>query len=577
MTLFDTVHFSRPYWLFVLPITWFLLATIGWRHPHHRLKTVVASHLLSYINAKDQSSSWQKWLGLLSVNLLIVGLAGISFDKQPTELFSPAHKTVFIVDQSLSLYATDIRPNRLTKAKQVLRDILDNDIEGDLALVAFAGDAYVVSPFTQDHATLTHFLVALDPRIMPLYGSQLDQGLQAGLELVEQQDYAHTTFIILTDDLSDDDTQALTQTLAPTGIDLKLIAVGTAEGGPIRLPDGQLLRHQGLVVTPKVPLEALQQATQQANGEFYQASHLSPQQLSQLSQLSDATETARKTDITGSTWREQGHWFALPFVCWLLWQFNGGALLLCLVLMLPFAPDSQASLLDRFKTNDQKAQQAADQGLWQEAADLFENPKWQAASLYASESYQAAAERLEPIAQTANDFYNLGNSRALANDLTGAIDAYNTALQKQPDFTEARQNLNYLKQLLERQQAQESEQNNDENNDDDASSSPSQGTDSDQQSSDQASQEPQQNDPSDQTQDNSAKNADNQTQPPSQANPSERSQDGDLSQEEQQALEQWLRQIQDDPGTLLQRKLWHLHQQRRNENRYNQEDGQQPW
>ena len=50
-----------------------------------------------------------------------------------------------------------------------------------------------------------------------------------------------------------------------------------------------------------------------------------------------------------------------------------------------------------------------------------------------------------------------------------------------------------------------------------------------------------------------------------------------LDKEKTQALNQWLRQIQDDPGLLLQRKLWYLHQEKRNENRFSQEDGQNPW
>ncbi len=50
-----------------------------------------------------------------------------------------------------------------------------------------------------------------------------------------------------------------------------------------------------------------------------------------------------------------------------------------------------------------------------------------------------------------------------------------------------------------------------------------------------------------------------------------------LDKEKEQALNQWLKQIQDDPGKLLQRKLWYLHQEKRNENRFTQEDGQNPW
>ena len=373
----------------------------------------------------------------------------------------------------------------------------------------------------------------------------------------------------MTDGLNEDDAHFITQTFAPTGIELKLIAVGTSEGALVRLPDGQILRHKGQVVTPTVPLKNLQQITQQVGGDFY-TPPLSPKALHQLSQLSDGTQTAKDTGIRGNTWREQGHWLALPFLLWLLWQFRGGAILLFLAVVLPYSPDSQASLLHYFKTDDQKAQQAANDDNWPLARELFTDPKWQAASLYATESYQAAAERLAPIAQSAQDFYNLGNSRALANDLQGAITAYKNALEKQPDLEEARENLNYLEAQLAAQQSG----NNTDNKQDDSETSTSEDASENQQSGSQPNED---GDPSNQKRDNSAKNTDNQSQPSDQSNLQQPELSKDIDQEERQALEQWLRQIQDDPGTLLQRKLWHLHQQRRNENRYNQEDGQQPW
>ncbi|MBM6551938.1 vWA domain-containing protein [Marinomonas ostreistagni] len=570
MTLFDSLHFTRPYWLLLLPISWLLITLVSVKTPDRALKNVVAEHLLPYMTGRTDTSPGHKWLGLISVNLFIIGLAGISFDQRPTDLYSPTNKTVFVVDQSLSLYATDVRPNRLTKAKQVLRDILNSDLEGDLALVAYAGDAYVVSPFTQDTSTLTHFLVALDPRIMPLYGSQLHQGLATALDLVAPVDYPYTTFVVLTDDLKSQDIKYLKDTFVATDIQLKIIAVGTAEGAPVSLPDGQMLRHQGQIISPKVPLDTIAQTAQDIGAEFF-TTDLTPSQRAQLTRLNPAVDRAQKSDITGSTWREQGHWFALPFIVWLLWQFRSSALfMICLMVIMPYAPKSQASMWDWFKTNDQKAQQAADQSDWSKAAQLFEDPQWQAASDYALENYQGAAEKLQPLAHSAADFYNLGNSLALANDIEGAINAYQTALEQQPEFVEAQQNLDYLETLLAKQQNE-----NDDGSSEQNSPNNDQQSDSGAQDQTQSNEDPQQSDDSnEQKQDNDTENADNQTS-------TSRSEDAlstqDIEQEERQALEQWLRQIQDDPGTLLQRKLWHLHQQRRNENRYNQEDGQQPW
>ncbi len=70
-------------------------------------------------------------------------------------------------------------------------------------------------------------------------------------------------------------------------------------------------------------------------------------------------------------WLEKGHWFAFPFLFWLLYQFRAGVLIAIFCLILPQAPKSYASPLDWFSTSDQKAQKLADDGNWQEAQDVI--------------------------------------------------------------------------------------------------------------------------------------------------------------------------------------------------------------
>lgn len=570
MTAFDWLHFNRPFWLLLIPIVWLLASLLTWQRSDKALKTVVAPHLLPFLTQSERKGSTQKWLGLICASLLIIGLSGISFSKAETELYSPQQKTVFIVDQSLSLYATDVRPNRLTREKQILRDILRGDLEGEMALIAYAGDAYVVSPFTQDRETLTHFLVALDPLIMPLYGSNLASALQQALQLISPEEAPYTSFVVLTDDInSADETQMAMVTKAR--INLEVISIGTTEGATMQMPDGQILRHQGISVVAKTPLQQIETITSKVGGHYYDH-QATPTDIANIGRHASPALEATKSQFSGITWQEQGHWFALPFIAWLLWQFRGGYILMLLcALGLPIK-EAKASPLDWFKTNDQKAQQAFDQGDWQSAAELFQEPRWKAASEYAKQAYDNTAQQLQPIAQSAADFYNLGNALALQENLEGAAKAYQEALRQQPGLQAAQENLDYVQQLLD-EQAQQQQQNpspQDNENSQPSDSNSEQDPSSDSPSSDDA------DDKMSQKQDNNAEKQDNQKDPD--ASDSANSRQAERSQmEDQQALEQWLRQIQDDPGTLLQRKLWYLHQERRNENRFNQEEGRQPW
>lgn len=570
MTVFDWLHFNRPIWLLLIPIVWLLASLLTWQRSDKTLKSAVAAHLIPFLTQSEHTSSAQKWLGLICASLLILGLSGISFSKTETELYSPKQKTIFIVDQSLSMYATDVRPNRLTREKQILRDILHGNLEGDMALIAYAGDAYVVSPFTQDRETLTHFLVALDPLIMPLYGSNLADALTQAQQLISPEDAPYTSFIVLTDDINTEDEAQMTM-VTQANISLEVISIGTDVGAPILLPDGQTLRHQGITALPKAPLERIEKATTDAGGHYY-SHQASAAEIAQIGHHASPAQQATKSQFSSIIWQEQGHWFALPFLIWLLWQFRSGYIfLLLLALGLP-VKEAKASPLDWFKTDDQKAQQAFDQGDWPKAAKLFHEPRWKAASEYANEDYGNAAEQLQPLASSAADFYNLGNALALQQSLEGAAKAYKEALARQPDLQAAQENLDYVEKLLDEQAQQQQQDQNQQNSDD---SQPSDSSSDQDQSSESQNANADQNKMS-QKQDNNSEKQDNHknsnTSDPANSEQAERS-----KMEDQQALEQWLRQIQDDPGTLLQRKLWYLHQERRNENRFNQEEGRQPW
>ena len=566
MTLFDVLHFNRPIWLLLIPIVCFGYLLFSLQPQSSLLKRKVAAHLLPFLTESIPSAKYINWLGLFAVSCFVIGISGISFSKTNSELYAAQNKTVFIVDQSLSMYATDVRPNRLTRSKQLIRDILQADIEGEIALIAFAGDAYTISPFTQDKQTLIHFLVALDPLIMPLYGSHLKSGIEQALELVSNDANTPRHFIILTDDLANEDEAAL-QEANKLGVQLDVIAVGTPEGGTMQLPEGQILKHNGITALAKTPITAIEQATEAANGRFYQHT-LDDADLQSLLDT-QSTNSAKRSNLSGQTWQEQGHYFAIPLVLWLLWQFRQGWLCLMLLFIMSSPPSSYASPLEWFKTPDQKGQQAFDQGRWDEAAKLFEQPLWKAASQYANQDYPQTVETLQNVATTASDYYNLGNALALSNDLEGAKTAYETSLSLRSDFPEAKENLDYIKQQLKKTSPQEQPDNSSQQSNNESQTQQSEQDGASKNSDSETNNSQQKQDNSQQKQDNS-----------SVTDTSNEEQNALLNErqiEQQQALDQWLRQIQDDPGDLIKRKLWYLHQERRHENRFNQEEGQQPW
>ncbi len=579
MILFDLIHFERPFWLFAIPISLLLAFVVHSSSVKNTLNEVIDPNLLIHLEYKSNVSNVNKWLGLMAVLFCWIGLAGVSWTKNPTAMFESTQKTILIVDQSLSMYATDIKPNRQTQLKQTVRDILEQTKEGEIALVAFAGEGFVISPFSQDRETITHFLLALEPIIMPVYGSNLSNGIETALSL-NKDDSTPFHLIIFTDDLSTKDQQQIPKLLKGLNIKLDLIAIGTEKPSSIELPDGRILKQNGKNVVPITPVNSLKNLTDSLDGNFYHG-RLTTAELAKITNLSLSNQQTEKAQNKIINWTDQGHWFALPFLFWLAFQFRRGMVLMFLLTLLSLPSEKlEASPLDWFLTQDQKAQQAVDQGNWEKAEQLFTQPDWKAASSYALENYTLTIEALDELDRNATENYNLGNALALSGETKKAIQAYQKALEQDPALDAARENLTYLEQ----QEREKEKQKQREQNQDQSQKDKKQNQDKQQNKSD-SNEKNDQKEPLESKKDNKESEKQDKKKTPEDNEPSENTEQQHeknsakekLNKEKTQALNQWLRQIQDDPGLLLQRKLWYQHQEKRNENRFRQEDGLNPW
>ena len=184
LTSYAEFHFLRPWWLLAI-IPAVLLVAALWRQYaqsslwNRAIDPTLLPHLLDSKLSKQQS--WPLAVLLLAWILAAISMAGPAWEKLPQPVQKKEDALVIIQDLSLSFYAQDLSPNRLTRAQHKLTDILEKRQEGTTALVVYSGDAHTVAPLTDDTRTIAAMVPALSPAIMPGYGSNLPDAVELRL------------------------------------------------------------------------------------------------------------------------------------------------------------------------------------------------------------------------------------------------------------------------------------------------------------------------------------------------------------------------------------------------------------
>jgi Ca-activated chloride channel homolog len=600
-------HWLRPVWLLLLPLV-SLLCFLAWRFRREQSpwQQLLAPHLQQTLIATEQQGNQRKpfiiaWLTLL---LLVTAAAGPSVNKLPQPAFQLQRATVLVLDMSLSMLATDVKPNRVTQARFKALDFASQLNEGELALLTFAGDAYVISPLTPDHNNIKLLLPDLKPEIMPVQGSDVKSALSLAAQLLQQAGYPKGDIILISDGFSAEHFMQLRPMLDDFNYRISVLAVGTAQGAPIQLSSGELLKNErGGIVIPKVPLTQLKELAKLTGGVYVQNSFDQSDVKALLAQapLELADQTKPNSELSGDTWQDAGVylcWLLLPLALWL--GKRSSVFVLPALLLLP--PPSQAfDWQDLLQSRQQQAQQAYQQKDYPKAIEKFDQSIWQGNAAYRAGDY-ASAEKFYRDDHSANGLFNLGNSLAQQQNYQDALAAYENAAKVAPDLAGVQQNIELMKKLLQQQKEQEqqqqgkdgkSEKNDDQNQQSDQQQnqekSEEQNSDQDSKNNDQQNSqqqdgqqpngEQQDKESASNSQDEASKTDAEQNKEKSQQKMTEAEQTPETEGGEQQKAitEAWpnatpeqsqqldglMRKVQDDPSLLLRNKMLQEYQKRR--------------
>jgi Ca-activated chloride channel family protein len=466
-------HFLRPWWLLAL----LGLAGIVWLLARRQAGAgdwadYCDEALMPYvlIGSPAKQSRLPLWLAGLTGLIAVLALAGPAWERLPTPVFRNLSAMVIVLDLSWAMEANDLKPNRLERARFKIDDLLRARKDGQTALLAYAGDAFVVTPLTDDAATISAQLTALSPSIMPVQGTRMDLGLAAAGRLLQQAGQKTGDVLVVTAGEDVASATAAASQLKSEGYRVSLIGVGSREGAPVPLAEGGFLKNEGgKVLLSRLDIKALWDLAQAGGGVYRTLDAGSADTDAVLEFVDRRAEADQQSgqDVHVDQWRDGGIWL-LPILIPLAGLgFRRGWLGLLLLAVLAPVPSPAGALewADLWKTPDQQAQRTLQSGDAKAAAERFVDPGWKAAAEYKAGEYDEAAKRLEaidtPLAQ-----YNRGNALAQQGQLEAALKAYDRALQLNPGHEDAQYNRELVEDALKKQQEQPQKQDQSESSKD---------------------------------------------------------------------------------------------------------------
>lgn len=314
--IFHNFHFLRPFWLLaLLPALGLMLLILRRQHAHIGLKDVIAEHLLKHLLIGNESQNRFRPVYILFVFwvIAIVAVAGPSWKKEPSPFSEETSALVIAIKVTPSMTAKDIQPSRLERASHKIKDLLDQRPGSRTALIAYAGSAHLVMPFTRDATIIETFALELSPDIMPEEGDQPANAIALAAQQLKKNEQPGS-ILLIADAIDPGQITALEEHRKNTGIPIHVLAVAAEKGVPVPADS-----------PPAPPLDqgSMKRAADAAGGTL---TIVSPddRDINALNRRIESTLVDTGQTDEGETWADGGYWL-VPFLALLslMWFRKG--------------------------------------------------------------------------------------------------------------------------------------------------------------------------------------------------------------------------------------------------------------
>jgi Ca-activated chloride channel homolog len=250
-------------------------------------------------------------------------LAAMNFRK-PADADGISRKGIDVViamDVSKSMLATDLQPSRLERAKQFVTKLMNAMPDDRIALVLFAGKAYMQMPLTTDHNAAQMFVSSASPESVPQQGTVINEALKMSANAFNTADRRYKAVVLISDGEDHDaEAEKTSKDLAVQGMMINTVGIGSPEGSYITDPaTGENKKDEtGNVVITKLNEEGLKSIAQNTNGIYIRL------------QSSDDAVAAVKKNLSQIESKAFGDVSLMNFTTY-YWWFAGAMLIFLLI------------------------------------------------------------------------------------------------------------------------------------------------------------------------------------------------------------------------------------------------------
>lgn len=277
----------------------------------------------------------QKFL-FFAVLFFLIALARPQWGKIEQTVRSTGLDIILVVDVSNSMEVEDVVPNRLKKAKHLIRSIVERAQGDRMGLIAFAGSALVLSPLTTDSDYILETIDTLSTSTVPLQGTDIGEAITAGVDAIERgaedtnpnSSLVSKVMILVSDGEDNEEKISLgVKKITEAGIKLFVFGVGTENGAPIpvRDPDGRNVGYKrdrkGQSILSKFNPASLKSLAGQSNGQYWSVSS-SESEIEELNQELNSLARGEFAEKTVTLKQEQFQWPLILGILFLLLELS---------------------------------------------------------------------------------------------------------------------------------------------------------------------------------------------------------------------------------------------------------------